>query len=82
MDRILYQIFKIILNISLKNTEKRLKSFIFLKTFNSEFSYIKAWFADRNSKPQEVEDKTSITLIINQSVKHKNDSLFSSTKYL
>ena len=25
---------------------------IFLKTFNSEFSYIEAWFPDQNSQPQ------------------------------
>ena len=27
------------------------KIFIFLKTFNSEFSYIGVWFTDQNSKP-------------------------------
>ena len=27
------------------------KSFILLKTFNSEFSYMKLWFTDQNSKP-------------------------------
>ena len=26
------------------------KNFIFLKTFDSEFSYIKVWFTDQNSK--------------------------------
>ena len=41
------------------------KSFIFLKTFNSEFSYIEAWFTDQNSKPLEIEDKINITLVIN-----------------
>ena len=41
------------------------KSFIFLKTFNSEFSYIEVCFTDRNSKPLEIEDKTNITLVIN-----------------
>ena len=29
------------------------KNFIFLKIFNSEFSYIEVWFTDPNSKPQE-----------------------------
>ena len=33
------------------------KDFTFLKTFNSEFSYIDVWFADQNSKPLEIEDK-------------------------
>ena len=28
------------------------KNCIFLKTFDSEFSYIKVWFTDQNSKPQ------------------------------
>ena len=37
---------------------------IFLKTFNSEFQEIKIWFTDQTSKPIEVEDKISLTLII------------------
>ena len=41
------------------------KQFIFLNTFNSEFSYIEVWFTDQNSKPLEIEDKINITLIIN-----------------
>ena len=41
------------------------KTFMFLKTFNSEFSYIEVWFIDQNSKPLEIEDKINITLIIN-----------------
>ena len=28
------------------------KKFIFLKTFNSEFTYIEVWFTNQNSKPQ------------------------------
>ena len=47
-----------LLNISPKN-------FIFLKIFNSEFSYIKVCFTDQNSKPLEIEDKINITLVIN-----------------
>ena len=39
--------------------------FIFLKTFNSEFSYNEVWFTYQNSKPLEVEDKINITLVIN-----------------
>ena len=45
------------------------KTFIFLKTFDSEFSYIEVWITDQNSKPLEVEDKINITLVINSSVK-------------
>ena len=41
------------------------KNFIFLKTFNSGFSYIEEWFTDQNSKPIEIEDKINITLVIN-----------------
>ena len=37
---------------------------VFLKTFNSEFQEIKIWFTDQTSKPQEVEDKINVTLII------------------
>ena len=40
-------------------------NFIFLKTFNSEFSYIEVWFADHNAKLLEIEDKVNITLVIN-----------------
>ena len=42
-----------------------LKIFIFLKSFNSEFSYIEVWFTDQNFKPLEVEGKINITLVIN-----------------
>ena len=41
------------------------KTFIFLKTFNSESSYIEAWFADQNCKSLEIEDKINVTLVIN-----------------
>ena len=41
------------------------KNFIFLKTFNSEFSYIKVWFTDQNCLPLEIEDKINITLVVN-----------------
>ena len=41
------------------------KNFMFLKTFNSEFSYVEVWFTDQNSKPQETEDKINTTLVIN-----------------
>ena len=47
------------------------KKFIFLKTFNSEFSYIEVWFANQNSKPLETGNKINITLVFNQSVKYK-----------
>ena len=42
-----------------------LKNFIFLKTFNSEFSHIEVWFTDQSSEPPEIEDKINITLVIN-----------------
>ena len=41
------------------------KNFVFLKTFDSGFSYIEVWFTDQNSKPLETEDKINITLVIN-----------------
>ena len=41
------------------------KNFIFLKTFNSELSYIRVWITDQNSKPLEIEDKINITLANN-----------------
>ena len=36
------------------------ESFIFLKTFDSEFSYLEVWFTDQNSNPLETEDKINI----------------------
>ena len=53
-----------LLNISPNN-------FLFLKTFSPDFSYIEVWFTDQNSKPLEIEDKISITLVINKSIKYK-----------
>ena len=41
------------------------KNFIFLKTFDSEFSFIEVWFTDQNSNPLEIEDKINITSVIN-----------------
>ena len=43
------------------------KNLIFLKTFNSELSYIEVWFTDQNSKPLEIEDKIDTTLVFNES---------------
>ena len=47
------------------------KNLIFLKTFNSELSYIDVWFTDQNSKPLEIEDKININLVVNQSITYK-----------
>ena len=33
------------------------KNFIFLKTFDAEFSYIEVWFTEQNSKTLEIEDE-------------------------
>ena len=41
------------------------KNFIFLKTSDSDFSYIEVWFTDQNSKPLDTEDRKNITLVIN-----------------
>ena len=41
------------------------KNFIFLKTFDSEFSYIEVCFTDQNCNPLEIEDKLNTTLVIN-----------------
>ena len=43
-----------------------------LKTFNLEFSDTEVWFTDQNSKPLDIEDKINMTLVINQSRRHKN----------
>ena len=54
-SRILYtfvpnKLFGQLLDISSRN-------FIFLKTFDSEFSYIEIWFTGQNSNPLEIETK-------------------------
>ena len=41
------------------------KYFLFLKTFDSEFSYTEVWFTDQNPKLLEREDKINITLVVN-----------------
>ena len=37
---------------------------IFLKTFNSEYDEIIAWFTDQNSQPLEMEDRINLTMVI------------------
>ena len=37
---------------------------IFLKTFNSEYDKIKAWFTDQNRKPFEMEDRINLTMVM------------------
>ena len=39
--------------------------YLFLIILNSEFSYIEVLFTDQNSNTLEIEDKISITLVIN-----------------
>ena len=38
---------------------------VFSKTFNSELSRIEVWLTYQNSKPRQIEDKITITLVIN-----------------
>ena len=47
------------------------KKFIFLKSFDSEFSYIELGFTDEISKSLEMEDKINITLVITESVTYQ-----------
>ena len=56
------------------------KNFIFLKTFDSELSYIEVWFTDQNFNALEIEDTINITLVVNYSITYKNDTLFCSNK--
>ena len=37
---------------------------MFLKTFDSEFSYIEVWFTYKTSNPLKIEDKMNINLVI------------------
>ena len=41
------------------------KNFIFKKSFDSEFSYIEAWFTDKISKLLEIGYEININLVIN-----------------
>ena len=41
------------------------KKCVFLKTFDSEFSYSEVRCTNQNSNPLEIEDKINITLVIN-----------------
>ena len=41
------------------------KNLAILKNFDSETSYIDSWFADKGSKPLDIERKINITLVIN-----------------
>ena len=41
------------------------KKFIFLKNFDSEFSYIEVWFTNQNYKPLQIEGKINTTLVVN-----------------
>ena len=50
------------------------KNFKFLKTYNSEFSYVEVWFTDQNSNLPEIEDEINITLVINQRIKYKSNT--------
>ena len=52
------KLFRQLLDISPEN-------FIFLKTFDSEDSYLEVWLTNQNSNPLGIEDKIYITLVIN-----------------
>ena len=41
------------------------ENFVFLETFDSEFSYVEVWFTDQKSNPLEIKDELNITLVIN-----------------
>ena len=44
--------------------EISLENHIFLKTFTSEYDEIKVWFTDQKSQPLEIEDRTTLTMVI------------------
>ena len=44
--------------------EISLTNHIFLKTFNSEYNEITAWFINQNSQPLEIEDIINLTMVI------------------
>ena len=45
---------------------------MFLKAFDSEFSYVEVWFTDQNSTLQELEDKINNTLLIKSDIELGN----------
>ena len=44
---------------------------MFLKTFDSEFSYIEVWLTDQNFNPLKIKGKINITSVINQGIIYK-----------
>ena len=61
--RVLYSFFPNKSLVDLLDTSP--KNLIFLKNFNSEFSYIEVWFTDQNSKLLETQAKRNITSVSN-----------------
>ena len=59
---------------NIKKSYKNNKFKISAPTWNEEFE-----FTDQNSKPLEIQNKINVTLVINQSISYKNDTLFSLT---
>ena len=47
------------------------KKFIFLKSFDSKFSYIELGLTDEISKSLEIEDKININFVITESVRYQ-----------
>ena len=41
------------------------QNFIFLNMSNSDCLYIKVWSTDQNFKPQRIEERINLTLVIN-----------------
>ena len=48
---------------------------IFLKTFSSEFQTTEVWFIDQNSQPLQIEDRINLTLVIENKISIKRDSV-------
>ena len=48
---------------------------IFLKTFSSEFQTTEVWFIDQNSQPLQIEDRINLTLVIEDKISIKRDSV-------
>ena len=44
--------------------EISLTNHIFLKTFNSEYDEVIAWFTDQDSQPLEIEERINLTIVV------------------
>ena len=71
LNGLVYYLFQIDYLVNYQIFHQRIYIFIFLKTFNSEFSYTEVRFADQNSKSLERKNKINVILVVNGRVTYR-----------